>query len=188
MVANPSRRTHLADAGLLVLAADGARGLTHRQVDRIAEVPAGTTSNYFRTRDALLAALADRIFERLQPTAERLAQLATLTPDVEAYADHMDDVVARVTREPGLWLALLELRLEATRRPGLHESLGRTLAAGYAADLTYHRGSGLPGGDESVALLHHAIDGLLLDVLTPSIAPGRDTASTVRTLVRRLVG
>jgi DNA-binding transcriptional regulator YbjK len=50
MARNDERRRELADAGLAVLARDGARGLTHRAVDSAAGAPAGTASNYFRTR------------------------------------------------------------------------------------------------------------------------------------------
>ena len=67
MVANPERRDRLADAGLAVLAREGARGVTYRAVERAAGLPAGTTSNYFRNRDDLLAALATGIYERLAP-------------------------------------------------------------------------------------------------------------------------
>ncbi|CAM5696803.1 Mycothiol-dependent maleylpyruvate isomerase metal-binding domain-containing protein OS=Streptomyces violarus OX=67380 GN=FHS41_000525 PE=4 SV=1 [Streptomyces violarus] len=50
----PDRRTVLADAAIGVLAEAGIRGLTHRAVDRAADLPAGTTSAYYRTRQALL--------------------------------------------------------------------------------------------------------------------------------------
>ena len=80
VASNPERRTALADAGLAVLARDGARGLTHRAVDAEAGVPTGTTSNYFRSRDDLLEALVARIFERLAPEPEVLAAFARRRP------------------------------------------------------------------------------------------------------------
>jgi DNA-binding transcriptional regulator YbjK len=43
------------------LADEGAKGLSHLKVDRRAEVPDGTTSFYFRTRSALLLAVAQRV-------------------------------------------------------------------------------------------------------------------------------
>ncbi|GAA3574509.1 TetR/AcrR family transcriptional regulator [Microlunatus spumicola] len=187
MVANPERAARLADAGLEVLAASGTRGLTHRAVDRAAGEPAGTTSNYFRTRAALLGALADRVFERLQPVATPPGQ-APPPPDVDAYVAAVTDVVARVVAQPALWLALVELRLEATRSPELGPRLHRTLSRGFADDLAHHRAAGLPGGDLSVRLLHHAVDGLLLDLLTPSIGARTDTDAVVRALVERLSG
>jgi DNA-binding transcriptional regulator YbjK len=46
-----------------VLADHGARGLTHRAVDQAAGLPPGTTSNYARTREALLTLILARIAE-----------------------------------------------------------------------------------------------------------------------------
>jgi DNA-binding transcriptional regulator YbjK len=54
---NPAadRRTLIADVALRLLGQLGARGLTHRAVDREAGLPAGSTSYYCRTRHDLLA-------------------------------------------------------------------------------------------------------------------------------------
>ena len=46
-----------------MLAGQGARGLTHRAVDQAAGLPSGTTSNYARTRAALLTLALARIAE-----------------------------------------------------------------------------------------------------------------------------
>src|SRR5689334_18046965 len=59
---NPAeRRRELCDAALQLLADDGAKGLSHLKVDRKSGVPDGTTSFYFRTRSALLLAVAERL-------------------------------------------------------------------------------------------------------------------------------
>lgn len=47
-------------------------GLTHRAVDETTAVPRGTTSNYFRTRDALLAATAEHIRSKHWAEMQRL--------------------------------------------------------------------------------------------------------------------
>lgn len=61
---NPEqRRRQLCDAAIRLLADDGIIGVTHRKVDRKADVPDGTTSFYFRTRSALLHAIAARVAE-----------------------------------------------------------------------------------------------------------------------------
>jgi AcrR family transcriptional regulator len=66
------RRTVIADAAIATLAREGLRGFTHRAVDRTAGLAEGSTSYYFRTREALMsAALA------------RLAELDTL--DIDAF-------------------------------------------------------------------------------------------------------
>src|SRR6185437_6307378 len=63
MPTNPERRTQILDAAIDILCDDGVGGLTHRQVDSRAGMPAGTTSNYFRNRQALLGATAARTVE-----------------------------------------------------------------------------------------------------------------------------
>lgn len=60
----PSRRDTLLDAAVGVVARAGAKGLTHRAVDASAGAPQGSTSNHFRTRAALVSAIAQRLEER----------------------------------------------------------------------------------------------------------------------------
>ncbi|SCL16707.1 transcriptional regulator, TetR family [Micromonospora nigra] len=187
MARNPERRAALADAGLRVLAATGARGLTHRAVDAEAGVPVGTASNYFRTRDALLGALGERIFERFAPDQAVLTELGAREPTLALFTDYVRYIVERTTRHPELTRALVELRLEAARRPGLARILGDTLRRGYHEDVAFHLAAGLPGGAFEVALLHYAVDGLLLDLLTTSIDAGFDPDEVVAALVARLV-
>lgn len=188
MPRNPQRRLQLADAGLRVLATSGARGLTHRAVDAEAGVPTGTTSNYFASRDALLGALGERILERFAPDPDVLATLDARPPSTELFVDYLRYIIERTTREPDLTRALIELRLEAVRRPALAETLGDLLRRGYRADVEFHRTTGLPGGAFEIALLHYAVDGLLLDLLTTSIGADVDLDTTLTALVTRLVG
>ncbi|GAA2715350.1 TetR/AcrR family transcriptional regulator [Micromonospora olivasterospora] len=171
-----------------MLAAAGARGLTHRAVDAEAGVPTGTASNYFPSREALLGALAERIFERYAPDEAVLAELAGREPSLALVTDYLRYVVARTTREPDVTRALIELRLEAARRPELNRGLAAVLRQGYTDDVAFHVAAGLPGGAFEVALLHYAVDGLLLDLLTTSIDAGFDLDEVVSALVSRLVG
>ncbi len=187
MPRNPDRRRALTDAGLRVLAENGARGLTHRAVDTEAAVPIGTTSNYFRSRDALLGALGERIMERFAPDEAVLAGLRTREANRELFVDYLRYIVERTTREPELTRALIELRLEAARRPGLAEILGETLRQGYRDDVAFHATTGLPGGAFEIALLHYAVDGLLLDLLTTSIGADAEVDKVVTAFVDRLV-
>jgi len=57
----PDRRTELMDAALRVVADKGMKGLTHRAVDAAAQLAEGTTSNYFRNRASLVAAVLERL-------------------------------------------------------------------------------------------------------------------------------
>ncbi len=58
------KRTVALDAAILVIAGQGMRGLTHRAVDALAGLPLGSTSNYFRTRRALIAGVFERLVAR----------------------------------------------------------------------------------------------------------------------------
>src|SRR6185312_13757698 len=111
MAKNEQRRRLLADAGLAVLAREGSRGLTHRAIDEEADVPVGTASNYFRSRDALIAGLVDRIGERLAPEPEVLQRLAAEPSGSGFFADYLRDIVRRLTAEREVTLAMYELRL-----------------------------------------------------------------------------
>lgn len=74
---NPAeRRRDLCDAAIQLLADDGAKGLSHLKVDRKAGVPDGTTSFYFRTRSALLRAVAERLAELDLATLQSVADSA----------------------------------------------------------------------------------------------------------------
>ncbi len=187
MPRNIERRQLLADAGLRVLANAGARGLTHRAVDAEADLPTGTCSNYFRSRDQLLNGLAQRVLERIAPTDDRLEELAIPDPSLDVMVDYIRYIVERTLGAPELTLALFELRLEASRNPGLADVLGPTLITAYREDVAFNTGRGLPGGPFEIALLHFAIDGLLLDQLTTSFDPDLDVDATVDAIVRRLL-
>ena len=184
---NPARRDELCDAALAVLSDSGLRGLTHRAVDARAVVPAGTTSNYFPSRATLLAAIAERVFVRLQPDPAVLRSLEAQPPNRALFTTYLRDIVGRVRAEPNMLIALMELRLEATRSADLAALLQPTLARAYRFDVDYHAAGGLPGGEDEIALVHWAIEGLLLDELGPSMGARLDADTAVALLVDRLV-
>ena len=117
------RRAVIADAAIATIAREGMRGFTHRAVDRVAGLPEGSTSYYFRTRQALIfAALA------------RMAELDTLdvgdvpgqggTADLETLTDLLTAVVqVWLTTGRERTLARYELTLESTRRPELRAKM-----------------------------------------------------------------
>ncbi|MER5210890.1 TetR family transcriptional regulator [Streptomyces sp. NPDC002838] len=189
MVSNPERRAALVDAGVEVLAREGARGLTFRAVDAEAGVPVGTASNYFTGRDDLLRQIDARLHERLAPDPEVIADLMTRPKDRSLVAAFMHDLMARATRDRTGYLALLEMRLEANRRPELRASFTKSVRADLEEGMEFHRAAGLPGGDETVAVLYLAMLGLLLEHLTlprvlEGVLPG---VSVPEGLVERIV-
>ncbi|GGL76472.1 hypothetical protein GCM10010840_13250 [Deinococcus aerolatus] len=129
-----------------------------------------------------------RVFERLAPSPDVAEHVGALPPTLQQATASVQDFVTRTTRQPELTPALFELRLKAARRPGLAQVLSVTLDRNYALNTGFHLQARLPGGAPEGALLHYAVDGLLLDVLTVSINGCRHTDQVVSKLVRRLLG
>ncbi|PSM38420.1 TetR family transcriptional regulator [Streptomyces dioscori] len=173
MVSNPRRRAALVDAAVEVLAREGARGLTFRAVDAEAGVPVGTASNYFTDRDDLLRQIDARLHERLAPDPEMMAELLTAPRDRALVTAFMHDLMARAQRDRTGYLGLMEMRLEATRRPELRASYTKTVRADLEYGMEFHRAAGLPGGAETVTILYLAMLGLILEHLTlPGVLNG----------------
>lgn len=72
------RRGQIVAGAIELIATRGIRALTHRGVDTLLELPSGSTSYYFRTRHALIEAVADAI------TARSRADFATIHTDFAA--------------------------------------------------------------------------------------------------------
>jgi DNA-binding transcriptional regulator YbjK len=184
---NDDRRSDLADSGIRVLARQGARGLTHRAIDVEAGVPIGTASNYFRSRDAIVNALLQRIGERLQPDESVLRRLGRQQPSKKLFAAYIRYVVQRLMADRDVTLALFELRLEATRNDEVAARLRAWLQGNFVADVAFNRAAGLPGGPKEIALFHYAMDGLVFDRLTLPIDERTSTDAVVAALVEGLL-
>lgn len=185
---NDQRRAALVDAAIEVLAREGARGLTFRAVDAEAAVPAGTASNYFTSRDDLLTQAGARVYERLQPDEATIARHQAADRDRETYAELMRELVGRVSSFRTGYLALLELRLEATRRPALRKVLTERVRADVDANVSYHEASGLPGDATAVKLLMLTLNWLIVEQLTlPDVFTEEEREQLVTAAVERIV-
>ncbi|SPL92909.1 Transcriptional regulator, TetR family [[Actinomadura] parvosata subsp. kistnae] len=183
---NPERRQALIDAAIEVLAREGARGLTFRAVDAEAAVPPGTASNYFANRDDLFTQVGGRIYERLLPDEATIARGREGVQDEARYAELMHELVDRVSAFNSGYLALLELRLESTRRPELRAVLTKRIREDIDANIGYHAASGLPGDSTSVVLLYLALNWLIVERLTlPDIFTEQEVHELVDAAVRR---
>jgi AcrR family transcriptional regulator len=125
------RRRELCDAAIQVLAEHGSRGLTHGQVDRYAEVPDGTTSYYYRTREALLRGVGKRVAEI---DVANLKSVIDRPFDPDSPFAHLAELTMMQADGAGLMLnrARHELLLGAARDPDLaatsHSFVGRIIA------------------------------------------------------------
>jgi DNA-binding transcriptional regulator YbjK len=165
-----SRRALIADAAISTLARDGMRGLTHRAVDRAAGLPEGSSSYYFRTRQALLQATVERLAELT--SADMLSSAATPGDGAPELPGQGLDALAGITaaliegwlttgRERQL--ARYELSLEATRRPELRQTLVVTGAAIRAVVAELFAAAGVRQPRQRAADFAAFIDGLLFD-------------------------
>lgn len=188
MRTNPERRQIMLDAAIEVLARDGARGMTFRAVDTQAEVPAGTASNYFANRDELLIQVGSRFYERLLPGAPKLAEIAGAPHTREAVIELLMGTVDRVTSFRTGYLAQLELRLEATRRPELQRMLTERVRADIEFNVRNHLEADRPGDEDSVLLLYLALNWLVVERLTlPEIFTEKQARALIRMAAERAI-
>ena len=149
------RARQVADAAIAVLADHGGRGLTHRAVDQAAGLPPGTTSNYARTREALLTLALTRIAE-LDATEGAAglygSEISGGGVSGGGLAEGLAWMLHRMITDDGMRRrvrARFELALEANRRPELraaYDEMGRRFRA-EAARLLAASGSAEPERD-----------------------------------------
>lgn len=183
--ANERRRAELSDAAIDVVVRDGLHGLSHRAVDEAANVPRGTTSNYFRSRDALLEATTRRLMDlHFALMKDHIAG----TEDRAALIDSLSAILEQaLTEHAGRYLAMLELALENARNsqmePGIagviNEAMNRTYQVHGADDA-------IPAKD--VQLLSVFYNGLLFTAtVMPEILAGRRPGEITREVLEKLL-
>ncbi|MCM9077741.1 MULTISPECIES: TetR/AcrR family transcriptional regulator [Streptomyces] len=197
------RRTLIADTAIDLVAAAGLRGLTHRAVDGAAGLPAGSTSYYFRTRTALIAACYQRLAELDLGDLGDVGDLAGLGdagrpggggpgaggpdaggaaegPPVSPAADR-DTAAAALAGLLHRWLtagrarqlARFELSLEAARNPDLEADFHRAGQGARARASGILAALGARRPEEAAELLVAWTDGLLYDRLAGALARSR---------------
>lgn len=181
-----ARRERVLDAAISVLGTRGVRGVTHRAVDAEAGVPQGTTSNYFRTRDALFEGVVERFVERERAAFEELARASDPGTPEELAAVLARWVVAAVGTHRELTLARFAILVEAAIRPPLRRTLAEAAARVRGWSTEWMRAAGSADPDRDVRLLGNQVEALTLHQLAyPD--PGFDPGPPLRALVTALV-
>ncbi|TMR17701.1 TetR family transcriptional regulator [Nonomuraea turkmeniaca] len=188
---NPARRRALADAAIDLLATSGVHGLTHRAVEKASGLPSGTASNYFRSREALLVAAAERIVELHHADMDQAAQHHKTGA---AHAQSMTGQLAGLLTESLLaaatilrnrYLAIFELQLEAARRPVLASALAGMQDTSTAFTAGHHAELGLAIPRECVPTLITLYGGALFTLVTAP--PESISEDAVRGVARAIV-
>ncbi|MEU2155580.1 TetR family transcriptional regulator C-terminal domain-containing protein [Streptomyces sp. NPDC019396] len=161
------RRTLLADTAIGVLAEAGIRGLTHRAVDRAANLPPGTTSAYYRTRQALLTALVRRLVAldqaELQETGSRTPVPRSADELVAGIAALVEQRLTGEGRRRSL--ARYACAIESVHQPGLREILVPRENAGRQVVHDFLAARGRVDAAERAVTLLTCVDGLVFDRL-----------------------
>lgn len=162
-----NRRALLADSAIEVLAREGARGLTHRAIDREAEVPEGTTKNYHPSRKSLFLAVAQRIAEEhtsaVRELREQMPDGVTREDIAVLYAAMLGRMVTTARTQ---FLALFELHLEAVRRPEVRPALGEVTLANVDSAVHLHDAVGERMDRRGAGLLDSGLLGVAMSMLS----------------------
>jgi DNA-binding transcriptional regulator YbjK len=119
-------KSRVVDAAIDLVGTKGLRALTHARVDERAGLPKGSTSNYFRSHQALLSGVVDGIVDRELPSVG--VAFSPSSPDelisaLCALFEYLTTVNRTVTT------ARLVLFMEASHNAALREALSRGRAA-----------------------------------------------------------
>ncbi|GCB45152.1 TetR/AcrR family transcriptional regulator [Streptomyces sp. NL15-2K] len=176
------RRTLLADAAITVLAETGMRGLTHRAVDRAAGFPPGTTSAYFRTRQALLTALVRRLVDLDQAELQELGETTPVPRDADELVAALSAFCAERLTGDGRRrsLARYACALESVHHAELREILAPRANAALRAVRDFLSAAGVGDAEERTVTLLTCVDGLVFDRL---VHGGAVTEEELRGLV-----
>jgi len=183
----PSRREQLLDAAITVLGSQGIRQLTHRAVDAAAGLPAGSASNYFKTRDALVDAIIERFAERERASWEALAGMVT-----PRTAEELAGVLAAYVRravgaDRVVTIARYGVFIESALRPGSRAQLTESAREIRRWGAEWLRSVGAPDPALACELLLDQMDGLILHHLAyPELAG--DLEGRLVAIVRATVG
>ncbi|MCP2320332.1 transcriptional regulator, TetR family [Nocardia amikacinitolerans] len=153
------RRTLIVDAAIELIARRGLRALTHRALDTELALPPGSSSYYFRTKRALIEAIADRISARSRSDFVAAKFDAPETTELPSIAHGI-----------AVWLdrLLLERRDHLIARhalivdPELHARLANSLFS-VARARELFRATGFPDPDTAAADFVAILEGAVFD-------------------------
>jgi AcrR family transcriptional regulator len=182
-----TRRDHLLDAAITALGERGIHGLTHRAVDAQAALPPGSTSNHFRTRDALLEAVVERFAARERALWEELAmRMYPTTPHQLAQV-----LVAAAKTATGpqrtLTLARYAILVEAGIHPTIRAQLLATGARVNSWFMTWLRVAGSTDPERDAPIIMNHYTGVVLHDLAipdPTFDPTDQITTLVTTVIR----
>ncbi|MBM9839161.1 TetR family transcriptional regulator [Rhodococcus hoagii] len=178
----PSRRESICEAALDLAAEGGNHAVTHQAIDRRLSLAKGSTSYYFRTRDALVGAAVRRLTERSRAAFADAYGAGVGGVSVEGAADLMaDQIVLLLTGRRRDVLARYALAVDAADDEELRPALaGCLFSVEKATGLLEALGASDP--DSAAHDLISLLEGLVFDSVygSRSVLAGGSTPSTQR--------
>jgi DNA-binding transcriptional regulator YbjK len=186
---NQQRRDSITSAAIEIVASEGLHGLSHRAVDEAAGVPRGTTSNYFRSRDALLEGTVRRVVDLHFAMMKDRRSRYPGRPQGHDLIEFLSGVVeTAVTEFRERYIAMFELALESTRRPAFKRAFLDVTEEAMKLVFEMHRGEDDTPSQEEIALLNVFYNGALFTSLVmPQSLGGRTPAEITRAMLKRLL-
>ena len=176
-------RQRALDAAVELLGAEGVRALSHARVDERAGLPPGSTSNWFRTRRALLAGVVDWMAER-----ERADFAPAAMPAITGLDGLIEGFCAMAELQTGRFAARTRARyalfLELAGDPELGEPLRRQRREFERWTERIVIAVGIADPVPATRALMALADGLLLHRLT--VDPTLDMRPSIERAVRAL--
>ena len=175
-----STRSRSLDAALALVGEEGIRALTHARVDERAGLPKGSTSNWFRTRDALVAGVVTWLAESERADFDNAPRPVIKTP-----GDLVDALCAVIAVQTGPLSARTRARyalfLEGAHSPELLAPLlaQRAVFVAWTTDLLARIGA--PAPSDAARTVMAAGDGLVLHRVTV------DPDAEIRPVIERAV-
>ncbi|MET0781942.1 MAG: TetR family transcriptional regulator [Microbacterium sp.] len=175
-----STRERALDAAVELVGEQGIRALTHARVDERADLPKGSTSNWFRTKDALIAGVITWLaeIERADFAAGGAPQITTPAELVDALSGF---IALQTAQLAGRTRARYAMFLEGNNDPVLLAPLlhQRALYVEWTAALLAGIGAAHPAG--AARTLMATSDGLVFHRLTV------DPDAEIRPVIERAV-
>ena len=179
----PTTKERALDAADELLGAEGVRALSHARIDARAGLPAGSTSNWFRTRRALLAGIVDWMAERERADFDPSG--LPVTPDAQGL---IDGLYAMVEVQTGRFAARTRARyalfLELASDPELGAPLREQRQEFERWTEQLVTAAGIPDPIPAARALMALSDGLMLHRLT--VDPELDMRPAIERTIRAL--
>jgi DNA-binding transcriptional regulator YbjK len=180
------RKERILDAALRVIGRSGREAVTHRAVAEEADVPLGSTTYYFDSRDDLLGQALEHVAQKEMERHVQLGHELRKAKTPRRLADLLLDQLVFEIEDRDAYVAEYEIWLEASRRPELREAATAWCDAVQlaVAGAMEKLGSTDPAADASIVVA--AIDGLGERVLGREEEP-TEAAAEFKPQLRRLI-